>query len=113
MRFPKEKEKENTKNVTLLNKIQKANEKFYFYCKKPGYFTKNCLKKKNDEKEKVNQASKDQEQMFVAALTTNDLRHTICCNPSFGLATKAKGLQGCGPRKNPRVKAKKSQGCGP
>ncbi len=22
----------------------------------------------------------------------------ICCNPSLGLATKAKGLQGCGPR---------------
>jgi hypothetical protein len=24
--------------------------------------------------------------------------HHICRNPSFGLATKAKGLQGCGPR---------------
>ncbi len=22
----------------------------------------------------------------------------ICCNPSLGLITKAKGLQGCGPR---------------
>jgi hypothetical protein len=26
-----------------------------------------------------------------------------CHNPSFGLATKAKGLQGCGPRESPRV----------
>jgi len=26
-----------------------------------------------------------------------------CRNPSFGLATKAKGLQGCRPRENPRV----------
>jgi hypothetical protein len=24
--------------------------------------------------------------------------HCLCRNPSFGLATKAKGLQGCGPR---------------
>jgi hypothetical protein len=33
---------------------------------------KNCLKKKNDEKEKANQACEDQEQMFVAALGVND-----------------------------------------
>ncbi len=26
-----------------------------------------------------------------------------CRNPNFGLATKAKGLQGCGPRENPKV----------
>jgi len=26
-----------------------------------------------------------------------------CCNPSFGLATKAKGLQGCKPRKSSGV----------
>jgi hypothetical protein len=37
----------------------------------------------------------------------------ICRNPSLGLATKAKGLHGCGPRGSPRVKAKRSQGCGP
>jgi len=24
----------------------------------------------------------------------------VCCNPSFGLATKAKGLQGCEPRES-------------
>jgi len=36
-----------------------------------------------------------------------------CRNPSFGLATKAKGLQGCGPRGGPRVKAKRSQRCRP
>jgi hypothetical protein len=29
--------------------------------------------------------------------------HNSCRNPSFGLTTKAKGLQGCGPRGNPRV----------
>ncbi len=28
---------------------------------------------------------------------------TYCCNPSFGLVTKAKGLQGCGPRESPGV----------
>jgi hypothetical protein len=27
----------------------------------------------------------------------------LCRNPNFGLATKAKGLQGCGPRKSPGV----------
>jgi hypothetical protein len=27
----------------------------------------------------------------------------ICRNPSFGLATNAKGLQGCGPRGSPGV----------
>jgi hypothetical protein len=29
---------------------------------------RNCLKKKSDEKEKVNQACEDHEQVFVAAL---------------------------------------------
>ncbi len=33
---------------------------------------KNCLKKKNDEKEKTNQACEDHEQMFIAALSAND-----------------------------------------
>jgi hypothetical protein len=27
----------------------------------------------------------------------------VCRNPSFGLATKAKGLQGCGPKGSPGV----------
>jgi len=27
--------------------------------------------------------------------------------------SRQKGLQGCGPRRNPGVKAKRSQGCGP
>jgi hypothetical protein len=37
------------------------------------------LKKKNDEKEKVNQAYENHEQMFVAALSANDhiVRNTI------------------------------------
>ncbi len=28
---------------------------------------------------------------------------TNCCNPSFGIATNAKRLQGCGPRRSPGV----------
>jgi hypothetical protein len=34
---------------------------------------RNCLKKKNDEKEKTNQACEDYEQVFVATLNANDL----------------------------------------
>jgi hypothetical protein len=71
----KRKESEHTENVALLNKTHKANEKLYFYCKKPGHFVRNCLKKKSDEKEKANQACEDQEQMFVAAFSAND--HTV------------------------------------
>jgi len=36
-----------------------------------------------------------------------------CRNPSLGLVTKAKGLQGCEPRGSPGVKAKALQRCGP
>jgi len=36
-----------------------------------------------------------------------------CRNPSFRFTTKAKGLQGCGPRRSSGVKAKRSQGCEP
>jgi hypothetical protein len=36
---------------------------------------RNCLKKKNDEKETVNQACEDHEQIFVAPLSAND--HTM------------------------------------
>jgi hypothetical protein len=68
----KRKESENTKNAAFLNKTHKANEKLCFYCKKPGHFVRNCLKKKSDEKEKANQACEDQEQMFVVALSAND-----------------------------------------
>jgi hypothetical protein len=57
----KRKESENTEYVALLNKTHKANEKLYFYSKKPGHFVRNCLKKKSDEKEKANQACEDQE----------------------------------------------------
>jgi hypothetical protein len=68
----KRRETESTKNVALLSKTHKANEKLCFYCKKPGHFVRNCSKKKSDEKEKVNQACEDQEQMFVATLSVND-----------------------------------------
>jgi hypothetical protein len=35
-------------------------------------------------------------------------------NPSFGLVTKAKRLQGCGPKEGSQgAKAKRPQGCGP
>jgi len=57
----KRNESESMENATLLNKIHKANEKLCFYCKKPGYFVRNCLEIKSDEKEKVNQACEDQE----------------------------------------------------
>ncbi len=54
------------------------------------------------------------------AVPENELTNLLCRNLSFGLATKAKGLQGCGPRGSPRVKAKgnpgvkakRPQGCG-
>jgi hypothetical protein len=68
----KRKESENMENAALLNKTHKANEKLCFYCKKPGHFVRNWLKKKTDEKEKANQACEYQEQMFVAPLSVND-----------------------------------------
>ncbi len=68
----KRKESESKENVALLNKIRKVNEKLCFYYKKPRHFVRNCLKKKRDEKEKVNQACEDHEQMFVVALGAND-----------------------------------------
>jgi len=58
--------------MALVNKTRKSNEKLCFYCKKRGHFVRNCLKKKNDEKEKVNQACEDHEQMFIASLSAND-----------------------------------------
>jgi len=68
----KRKECESSKTTALVNKTHKSNEKFCFYCKKPGHFVRNCLKKKSDEKKKVNQACEDHEQVFVAALSAND-----------------------------------------
>ncbi len=68
----KRKECESSETTALVNKTHKSNEKLHFYCKKPGHFVRNCLKKKNDEKEKANQACEDHEQMFVAALNAND-----------------------------------------
>jgi hypothetical protein len=65
----KRKECESSKTTALVNKTHKSNEKLCFYCKKPGHFVRSCLKKKNDEKEKVNQACENHEQMFVAALS--------------------------------------------
>ncbi len=35
-----------------------------------------------------------------------------CRNPSFGLATKAKGLQGCGPRGRPGVTSETPESVG-
>ncbi len=48
------KESESMKNAALLSITHKANEKLCFYCKNPGHFVRNCLKKKSDEKEKAN-----------------------------------------------------------
>ncbi len=68
----KRKECESSETTALVNKTHKSNEKLCFYCKKLKHFVRNCLKKKSDEKEKVNQACEDHEQMFVAALSAND-----------------------------------------
>jgi len=66
------KECESSETTTLVNKSHKSNEKLCFYCKKPGHFVRNCLKKKNDEKKKANQTCEYHEQMFVTALSAND-----------------------------------------
>jgi len=68
----KRKECESSETTALVNKTHKSNKKLCFYCKKPGHFVRNRLKKKSDEKEKVNQACEDHEQMFVVALSAND-----------------------------------------
>ncbi len=68
----KRKECESSETTALVNKAHKSNEKLCFYCKKLGHFVINCLKKKNDEKEKINQACEDHEQRFVAVLSAND-----------------------------------------
>jgi hypothetical protein len=57
----KRKECESFETTTLVNKIHQSNKKFCFYYKKFGHFVKNCLKNKNDEKEKANQACEDHE----------------------------------------------------
>ncbi len=71
----KRKECESSETITLVNKTHKSNEKLCFYCKKPGHSVRNCLKKKSDEIEKVNQACEDHEQMFIVALSANG--HTM------------------------------------
>jgi hypothetical protein len=68
----KRKQCESSEATALINKTHKSNEKLCFYCKKPGHFVTNCLKKKNDAKKKTNQACEDHEQMFVAAFNAND-----------------------------------------
>jgi hypothetical protein len=43
-------------------------------------------------------------QFLMTKLQVLITRHVqVCHNPSFGLAIKAKGLQGCGPRGSPKV----------
>jgi hypothetical protein len=49
----KRKENESMKNAALLNKTHKANKKLCFYYKKSEHFVRNCLKKRNDEKDKA------------------------------------------------------------
>jgi hypothetical protein len=68
----KRKECESSETTALVNKTHKSNKKLCFYCKKPGHFVRNCLKNKNDEKEKINQICEDHEQMFVTTLRSND-----------------------------------------
>jgi len=40
---------------------------------------------------------------FYCIESRNFILYNYCRNPSFGLVTKAKGLQGCGPRGSPGV----------
>jgi hypothetical protein len=68
----KRKECESSETTALVNKTHKSNEKLCFYCKKPQHFVRNCLKKKSDEKEKVNQACEHHELVFIAVLSAND-----------------------------------------
>jgi hypothetical protein len=68
----KKKECEGSKTTALMNKTHKSNKKLCFYCKKPGHIVRNCLKKKNDEKEKVNRTCENHKQMFITALSAND-----------------------------------------
>jgi hypothetical protein len=55
----KRKECESFETAALVNKTHKSSEKLCFYCKKLGHLVRNCLKNKNDEKEKANQACED------------------------------------------------------
>jgi hypothetical protein len=41
--------------------------------------------------------------LFYVFCTPNPYFEILCHNPSFGLTTKAKGLQGCGLRESPGV----------
>jgi len=68
----KRKKCESSETTVLVNKTHKSNKKLCFYCKKPGHFVRNCLKKKSDGKKKANQACEDHEKLLVAALSTND-----------------------------------------
>jgi hypothetical protein len=46
------------------------------------------------------------EWLEVKSMNTSFVWQSTCRKPSFGLATKAKGLQGCEPKKSPGVKSK-------
>jgi hypothetical protein len=72
MKFPKEKKVKISKMLHCLTKLIRQMTSFVFVTKNQNIFVRNCFKKKNDEKEKANQACEDQEQMFVAALSAND-----------------------------------------
>jgi len=52
LNLSKRKECETSETTTLVNKTHKSNEKLCFYCKKPGHFVRNCLKKKMMKKKK-------------------------------------------------------------
>jgi len=42
----KRKECESSEITALVNKTHKSNEKFCFYCQKPGHFVRNCFEEK-------------------------------------------------------------------
>jgi hypothetical protein len=72
MRFPKEKKVKVRKMSHSLTKFIRQMKNFVFIVKNIDIFVRNCLKNKNDEKEKANQACENQEHIFVVALSVND-----------------------------------------
>jgi hypothetical protein len=51
----------STKDVDLQLIVARLLHGLCFYCKKPGHFVRNCLKKNSDEKEKASQTCEDHE----------------------------------------------------
>jgi hypothetical protein len=70
-------ESESTKDAALLNKNHKANKKFCFYCKKPGHFVRNCLKKKMMRKKGQTELVKIKNKCLLPPWVLMIIRHRI------------------------------------